>query len=575
MPQRPLPQASDPDRFRDVKSEVEVEPELRPGRKLIVSIGIDRYARWPALRNAERDALGVLGAFRQFGFEPFDSPLINEAAGADAVRALTDRLRKQLTGDDSLVVFFAGHGHTVSQGYDEEPPIKTGYLIPADGDPPEESTQRWLRVDSWLSDLARLPARHILVLLDACHSGIAVNVFRGEPPTTALKRVMRLRSRKVITSALEDQRALDNGPREGHSLFAGYLLEGLAGGLGDPGALITGSQIAQYLRNEIMGYRNADQTPDFGALEQDKRGELVIRMSYGPVPSLNEALGARKPRAVASVPGFAGPTTPPPLPAAATGDGKTAVAEAVPVQARPDPPAVEHDRAGVVEPTRGARQLSPVVDPPVSLTPSLSRAMVGLVVIAACVAVIVLVVGLRRFVSDQARNTSTDFKLILQHINPWRRVSADGLRPYTAISSTQITVADYAAYLEWRAGREDGRAQPRRPEGTPTTAHADLSQDRRSVAAKSCVEAQQFCNDAGARLLTSAEWRALTTKYGDIENADNTLGPLREWTLDEHGQPQACGADRRGQSGMEHYETVCAPDNPSDDIGFRCATVQQ
>ena len=60
----------------------------------------------------------------------------------------------------------------------------------------------------------------------------------------------------MITSALEDQRALDNGPREGHSLFAGYLLEGLTGGLGDAGALITGSQIAQYVRNKIIGYRN-------------------------------------------------------------------------------------------------------------------------------------------------------------------------------------------------------------------------------------------------------------------------------------------------------------------------------
>ena len=119
----------------------------------------------------------------------------------------------------------------------------------------------------------------------------------------------------------------------------------------------------------------------------------------------------------------------------------------MPAQARPDSPAVERDRAGVAEPTRGARQLSPVVDLPVSLTPSLSRAMVGLVAIAACVAAIVLVVGLRRFVSDQGRNTSTDFKLILQNINPWRRVIAAGLRPYTAISSKQITIADYAAYL--------------------------------------------------------------------------------------------------------------------------------
>jgi hypothetical protein len=91
-------------------------------------------------------------------------------------------------------------------------------------------------------------------------------------------------SRLIITSALDDELALDSGPVDGHSLFTGCLIEGLTGGL--PGdvvwngrPVITGSQIAQYVRQRVQTYPGRPgwrQTPDFGCFDFDDRGEMLI-----------------------------------------------------------------------------------------------------------------------------------------------------------------------------------------------------------------------------------------------------------------------------------------------------------
>ena len=244
-------------------------------------VGIDRYRSWPRLHNAVRDALGAFDVFQQLGFEKVVDPLLNEAATTDAIRRLVTDDLATLRGDDSLVLFFAGHGHTQTRVL-QSGPVQTGFLIPVDGEPSEGRTASWLRLDSWLSDVARLPARHILVILDACHSGIVLGSLikwrdDGTQRSGSLDALRSRQSRRVITSALGDQRAMDSGPIYGHSLFTGCLIEGLTGGLtGDGRSEVTGSEIGAYVQRRVASYTSSQQTPDFGTLELDDRGELVI-----------------------------------------------------------------------------------------------------------------------------------------------------------------------------------------------------------------------------------------------------------------------------------------------------------
>ena len=85
-----------------------------------------------------------------------------------------------------------------------------------------------------------------------------------------------------VARRLDDQRALDSGPVPGHSLFTGCLVEALTGGLAKDGKRVaTGSELWQYVRERVTTYPGSQQTPDYGALELDDRGELLMSLVDG------------------------------------------------------------------------------------------------------------------------------------------------------------------------------------------------------------------------------------------------------------------------------------------------------
>jgi hypothetical protein len=154
------------------------------------------------------------------------------------------------------------------------------------------------------------------VFLDACFAGIALSSIgkwrdSGTFQATPLAALQARRSRRVITSALDDQVALDSGPVPGHSLFTGCLIEGFKQGrLGHERGLATGTEVGLYLQQRVGTYPDSRQTPDFGTFERDDRGEMVIPLLTRPFDP--PATTARPPQSVSLVtatpPGTAGHT---------------------------------------------------------------------------------------------------------------------------------------------------------------------------------------------------------------------------------------------------------------------------
>jgi hypothetical protein len=200
-----------------------------------------------------------------------------------------------------LIVFFAGHGHTeVREFASDRRQVTTGYLIPANGAAQQDGPERWLRLDALLSDIARLPPHHILVILDACCTGIALEPSSLYQPRRGPTRARRdLRSRRIITSAMRDQSAQDNGPVPGHSVFTGCLIDGFETGDITPGAAqVTGTELGLYLQKRVAERTEDAQHPDFGAFELDGRGDLVVDL----VPAEGAAEGAVTVDAAAALP---------------------------------------------------------------------------------------------------------------------------------------------------------------------------------------------------------------------------------------------------------------------------------
>jgi hypothetical protein len=298
-------------------------PEVPPGRgdpavagrRWISVIGIDRYQSWNPLRNAVSDARGVLAAFAELGFVSIAAPLLDAAATGDAIRRLPSGLAVELDANDSLVVFFAGHGHTTTARFADGLHISKGYLIPVDADRPasraEGPDHTWQRVEHWLTTIAELPARHILVILDSCQSGIAlsrgvqhrgVGVRADAAPVPSHER----RSRRVLASALDDQSATDSGPVPGHSVFTSSLIEALRGGARPwcgGAATLRVNELAAYVQRRVEQHSGQRQMPSTGWLELDDSGELELPLGRPaaiappPGPEASAARGERAPRA--------------------------------------------------------------------------------------------------------------------------------------------------------------------------------------------------------------------------------------------------------------------------------------
>lgn len=268
---------------------------VHTGRRFVMVIGIDQYKGWPRLTNAASDATGFARELKdKLGFVEAAAPLLNQDATKQAIQHLVDDvLYRTLKSDDELVLFFAGHGTTRTDTIGGKE-VETGFLVPVEARGPgqEEEYSDYLQVDQFLESVGRLPARHVLVILDACHSGFALGrameSMRGD--VRYREDVAGRVSRKVITSARRNQSATDNGPIPNHSLFTGVLIDGLNSGAADldGDGVVTSSELGLYLQQTVGRYSESAQTPDFGSFYLDDRGELVL-----PVGNANSAV-ARK-----------------------------------------------------------------------------------------------------------------------------------------------------------------------------------------------------------------------------------------------------------------------------------------
>jgi len=279
----------------------EDEPEsVKQGRSLVAVIGINDYVHWQKLKNAVQDAVGLQQTLiDKLGFSAPVPPLINEAATKAAINSLIeDQLREELQEDDNLVLFFAGHGHTRVDKVGGKVVGETGFIVPVEGRGPKEVWGDYIQIDPLLQSISRLPARHILVILDSCHSGFALGeAMRSFRDAVRYEKDLSSRiSRKVITSARREQLALDGGPVSGHSLVTGTLVDGFNWGKADldGNGLITSSELGLFIQQQVGQASESRQTPDFGSFYLDDRGEMVISLR-------NQSFDALKARAFSAL----------------------------------------------------------------------------------------------------------------------------------------------------------------------------------------------------------------------------------------------------------------------------------
>jgi hypothetical protein len=255
------------------------QPAQGAGKYYALVIGIDKYSQLPPLETPEKDASDVAKLLQQgYGFQV--EPLMN--ASRDQIIQALDQYRNLVTENDSLLIYYAGHGFN-----DKE--LKQAFWLPVDAD--KETFGRWVSAPDIMSRAGAYRARHVLIISDSCYSGdLAHEVERGFSVTRGLdmngdvsaahdvylSRMDEKKSRQVMSSGGDEPVSDEGCP--GHSIFACVLLENL---LKPDWNRFTGQDLFAKLQVSVVG--RSGQTPHYEFIERSGHdgGDFVFSRSAG------------------------------------------------------------------------------------------------------------------------------------------------------------------------------------------------------------------------------------------------------------------------------------------------------
>ena len=236
------------------------------GQQKALLIGIDKYQHARQLPNCVFDCRALASILKEkYGFSEIVE-VYDEKANEDGILGALRDMASTLTEDQSLLVYFSGHGTKDDFTGD-------AFWVPVDGQSegdyiPSDRIQRMIRATK---------ARHVWVVCDSCFSGrlFAEKGVTIDPVTGGLDRyaeeALKKKSRLIMSSGGDEPVTAEGF--EGHSVFAHYFLNALEN---PPRNWTDSSQVFNQIKVDIA--RNAKQTPQLGAIyDTDHRGgEFVL-----------------------------------------------------------------------------------------------------------------------------------------------------------------------------------------------------------------------------------------------------------------------------------------------------------
>lgn len=182
-----------------------------------VVIGINDYRSRP-LHYAVPDAAAVAEALLNLGF-PSSSvfSLHNAVATRQNIQDLLSvEMARKAGTEDRLLVFYAGHGRTVTPHSGPQ----LGYLVPIDADE-DRITSTGISMNGIRTWSSLIPAKHILFVMDCCYSGLAATRAGGLSPTHPdyFAKIISQQVRQIITAGEADQQVIEDS---GQGLFTHF-----------------------------------------------------------------------------------------------------------------------------------------------------------------------------------------------------------------------------------------------------------------------------------------------------------------------------------------------------------------
>ncbi len=137
-------------------------PEIEFGRYHALIIGNNDYEHLRKLNTAVADADAVATLLKEkYGFKVAK---LTNATRREIVTAL-NVLRRNLTENDNLLIYYAGHGVLDAE-------TETGFWLPTDAE--RDNDVNWIANDYVSRTLRAMTANHVMVVADSCYSGTLI-----------------------------------------------------------------------------------------------------------------------------------------------------------------------------------------------------------------------------------------------------------------------------------------------------------------------------------------------------------------------------------------------------------------
>ena len=254
----------------DMELKSELVTTVQEGKNYFLGIGINQYISWPKLNNAVRDIYSFDSLLRnRFGYNDSTITLLldSNATKSRIVNTIRSYIRRA-SPNDNIIIYFSGHGN-------EDPDIKGNYyFIPQEGDKSDVNT--YCSSYDIIKAFENIKARHCVLVMDACYSGMITNVVDQEKSIITSSDTGdapdKLPSKWIITSGTATK--VSDGIAGTNSPFAKILI-GYLKDHSDPESLKV-SKLIDYLVNSIP--KSEEQVP-LGKRIQG-RGEIIFKVVH-------------------------------------------------------------------------------------------------------------------------------------------------------------------------------------------------------------------------------------------------------------------------------------------------------
>jgi WD40 repeat protein len=235
-----------------------------PGHRLLVlAIGIN-YDESSSLhlQYADKDAADLASSLNDTqgkgsGLYAYVIPphyLNNANANHDAIIQTLSVMQGEMQRDDVAVVMFSGHGTLIDQNF---------YFLPYDVNVLTGVENRAIPAAQFRTKIGQLAAKGpVLVLLDACHSGMVADDQAQVPKADVMQSQIYSSNITVLTSSSGKEVSRED-PGWGHGAFTKVLLDAFSHSRDvdtNHDGLITVNELADYLNRNLDQLTNSHQT---------------------------------------------------------------------------------------------------------------------------------------------------------------------------------------------------------------------------------------------------------------------------------------------------------------------------